>query len=448
MKYYEKFLKERGFNVYYIEAISDLSDIRNLIPYLNKKGVEMIYFIDPVDNWLEKRIVSISESLNIKIKKVDSPSFINTSNSLKVFFGGKNHYLQTSFYIQQRRNLNLLISDGKPQGGKWTFDKENRQKIPKNFVLPKIVFPQLDNYYQEAIDYIEKNFSSNYGSVNTNFLFPYNFTQAKNWFRTFLVERLCNFGKYQDAIIKEENVLHHSLISPLLNSGLLTPLYVVSETLKYFQKNEKNIPINSVEGFIRQIIGWREFIRGVYEYKGSYQRTRNFWNFKNKLPNSFWYGTTKIEPVDLTIIKVLNTAYCHHIERLMILGNFMLLCEINPNEVYKWFMTLFIDSYDWVMVPNVYGMSQFADGGVMSTKPYISSSNYLMKMSNYQKGKWQEIWDGLFWRFIVKYKDFFDKNIRLGILLKNYEKMPSDKKKFLMANANQYIRKIGEEKIA
>ncbi|MFZ1572803.1 MAG: FAD-binding domain-containing protein [Candidatus Kapaibacterium sp.] len=146
-----------------------------------------------------------------------------------------------------------------------------------------------------------------------------------------------------------------------------------------------DVGLNSIEGFIRQIIGWREFIRGVYVFKGTQERSRNFWNFKNKIPTSFYTGTTGIEPIDNTIKKLIATGYCHHIERLMILGNFMLLCEFDPNEVYKWFMELFIDSYDWVMVPNVYGMSQFADGGLMATKPYISGSSYVLKMSNFKK---------------------------------------------------------------
>ena len=167
--------------------------------------------------------------------------------------------------------------------------------------------------------------------------------------------------------------------------------------------------MNSCEGLIRQIIGWREFIRGVYVCKGVEERTKNFWNFTRPIPNSFYDGTTGIQPLDDTINKINLTGYANHIERLMIIGNFMLLCEFHPDHVYRWFMELFIDSYDWVMVPNVYGMSQFADGGLMSTKPYISSSNYILKMSNYKKGDWCETWDALFWNFMNNQRDFFSK---------------------------------------
>ena len=165
-----------------------------------------------------------------------------------------------------------------------------------------------------------------------------------------------------------------------MNVGFISPNKVISRSIDFSNKN--NIPINSTEGFVRQILGWREFIRGVYISKGSYERSLNFWKFKRKIPVSFYTGNTGIEPIDISIKKVLKTGYLHLIERLMVLGNFMLLCEFDPDEVYRWFMELFIDSYDWVMVPNVYGMSQFADGGLMSTKPYISGSNYIYKMSD------------------------------------------------------------------
>ena len=227
----------------------------------------------------------------------------------------------------------------------------------------------------------------------------------------------------------------------MMNVGLLSPQFVIDEALQFASKHE--IPLNSLEGFIRQIIGWREFIRSVYELKGSKERTRNFWGFTRKIPASFWNGTTGIEPIDLTIKKVLETGYCHHIERLMVLGNFMLLCEFDPDEVYRWFMELFIDAYDWVMVPNVYGMSQFADGGLMSSKPYISGSNYLMKMSNYPKGEWQEVWDALFWNFLDNQRAFFLKNPRLSMLVRTFDKWDDNKKKSMYTTANKYLSSLG-----
>jgi deoxyribodipyrimidine photolyase-related protein len=236
---------------------------------------------------------------------------------------------------------------------------------------------------------------------------------------------LRDFGPYEDAIVKKEIVLHHSVLTPMLNVGLISPREVIDFTLQFASANE--VPMNSLEGFIRQVLGWREYIRMVYEWKGRIERTRNYWGFNKKIPMAFWMGTTGIEPLDDTIRKVRETGYCHHIERLMVVGNYMLLNEFDPDEVYRWFMELFIDAYDWVMVPNVYGMSQFADGGLMATKPYISGSNYIMKMSNYPKGAWQAKWDALFWRFMDKHRAFFLRNPRLGMLIKMYDKMPKEK---------------------
>ncbi|MGY8953273.1 MAG: FAD-binding domain-containing protein, partial [Flavobacteriales bacterium] len=177
-----------------------------------------------------------------------------------------------------------------------------------------------------------------------------------------------------------------------------------------------------------------------YESRGSEERTLNFWKFKKKIPASFYDGTTGIPPIDQTIKKVLRTGYCHHIERLMVLGNFMMLCEFDPDEVYRWFMELFIDAYDWVMVTNIYGMSQFADGGLMATKPYISGSNYLMKMSNYKKGEWQDVWDGLFWRFMHTHRDFFLSNPRLRMLIRMFDKMSIEKREKHIINAEAYLQ--------
>ncbi|MEZ4782428.1 MAG: FAD-binding domain-containing protein, partial [Flavobacteriaceae bacterium] len=260
------------------------------------------------------------------------------------------------------------------------------------------------------------------------------------WFHQFLEFRFHEFGVYEDAIVKSNHILNHSLLSPLINTGLLNPNDVIQKAIDYAKAHE--VPINSVEGFVRQIVGWREFIRGVYEVKGTEERTKNFWNFTRTLPKSFYNGTTGIEPVDTTIKNILKTGYVHHIERLMILGNFMVLCEIHPDDVYKWFMELFIDAYDWVMVPNVYGMSLYADGGLMSTKPYISSSNYIMKMSNYKKGSWQDIWDGLFWMFMDKHRDFFITNPRLKMLISNFDTMDKAQQELHFKNATSFLQTL------
>jgi len=441
MKFYEKFLKENSYNVEYIEAKVANSDVRKLIKKLADDEISEIHCTEVTDNWLGKRIEKAAGEFSIKISWYKSPMFLNSRKELKSYFGDSKKFSHAQFYIDQRKKRNILLNDNdKPIGGKWSFDAENRKKYPKGKSPPKIEFPAQNDWVKEAREYVKSNYSENYGNSGEQIRYSVTFDEAKDWFRQFLENRFQDFGKYEDAIVEKENILHHTVLTPMLNAGLLTPQYVIDTALDYADEND--IPLNSLEGFVRQVMGWREFIRAVYEFKGTEERNRNFWNFKRKIPESFWKAETGVEPLDKIIQKVWDTAYAHHIERLMVLGNFMLLCEFDPDEVYRWFMEMFIDAYDWVMVPNVYGMSQFADGGLMATKPYISGSNYLMKMSDFSTGDWQKTWDGLFWRFMHVHRDFFKKNPRLKMLLTTFDKMNDDKRKAHLENADRFLNNL------
>ena len=442
MKFFQTYLEKNGAKVMYIESGDDLADIRNFQTEIRKENITEINVISPSDDWLERRLKKVSQ--NIQLHIFDSPQFINNKSDLAKFFNlQKKFYFQTAFYKQERIRLNILMTkDGKPEGEKWTFDAENRKKYPKNQAPPFIHFPETSEFWKEAIHYTEEKFSNNPGEITENRLYPISHQESEIWLDQFLDYRFHDFGVYEDAIVQKESYLNHSILSPLINSGLLQPIEVVNKTLIFAQKNK--IPLNSLEGFIRQIIGWREFIHGMYLYKGRFSRTQNFFNFTRKIPKSFYDGTTGILPIDETIKKVLKTGYCHHIERLMVLGNFMLLCEFDPKEVYKWFMELFIDAYDWVMVPNIYGMSQFADGGTFATKPYLSGSNYLKKMSDYPSGDWEKIWDGLFWRFVGIQEEFFKKNPRVSMMHYSFQKMDSEKKEAHLYNANEFLKSLDE----
>lgn len=437
MKSYEQVLKENGLHVRYIETTTSEADCRQLLKGLKNRGNTTLVYRDTIDDWLEKRIQKTSSQLGITIEKHPTLSFIINDDSFE-HFANKKRILQAEFYKQQRLKQGILITaDKQAIGGKWSFDEDNRKKYPKGSVPPVVVFPKQSAIDKAALAYVEKYFQNNPGQLDEEWNYPTTTVEAKKFFQQFLEQRFALFGDYEDALLQNESILHHSVISPMLNVGLITPSFVITATLDYAQQHE--IALNTVEGFIRQILGWREFIRKIYEWKGIEERTKNYWGFKRKLPASFWNGTTGIAPIDSCIKKVIQTGYAHHIERLMVLGNFMLLCEFDPNEVYKWFMTFFIDGYDWVMVPNVYGMSQFADGGLMATKPYISGSNYLMKMGDYKKGPWTEIWDALFWRFMHTHRDFFLSNPRLSMLVRTFDKMPEDKKNKYLQIAEQYL---------
>ncbi|MDP2176576.1 MAG: cryptochrome/photolyase family protein [Bacteroidota bacterium] len=427
MKYYEKYLKENGILVEYIQAIDKISDVKELIKTFDISNTDSLHNYDVCDNWLDKKIKKTCHAMNLNYQQHTSPMFINNEADISSYFRDKSKFFQTDFYIQQRKKFSILLDEQqKPIGGKWSFDADNRLKYPKDKTPPYVTFPNLNEFYKEAIAYVNTHFAHHYGEINLKIVYPSTHSESDNWLIQFFETRWADFGQYEDAIVGDELVLNHSLLTPIMNIGLLTPMQLIEASLRYAEQH--NIPFNSLEGFIRQIIGWREFIRGVYVVKGTEERTCNYWQFHKKIPTSFYNGTTGIEPIDTVIKKVLKTGYCHHIERLMILGNFMLLNEYHPDEVYQWFMEMFVDAYDWVMVPNVYGMSQFADGGLMSSKPYISGSSYVLKMSHYKKGAWCDTWDALFWEFMNKQRPFFSSNPRLGMLLKTYDKMSEDKK--------------------
>ncbi len=441
MKFYESYLQSKNVEVVYIDALNELADVRKLIPYLKTQGIKSFEYIDTTDYWLELRINHFSEAHNIQAVKKATAMFLNTPTEIADYFADKKRMFQTDFYKHQRQIRNILLErNQEPIGGKWSFDEDNRLKYPKGKTPPAVDFIVSNPFADEAIAYTQAHFSANYGELTNAIFYPNNFIDSEAWLHSFFKTRFAEFGAYEDAIVSKEHILNHGVLTPLLNTGLLTPKYVIDEALQYASNQE--IPLNSLEGFIRQIIGWREFIRAVYELKGREERTKNYWGFTRKIPASFWNGTTGIEPVDITIKKVLATGYCHHIERLMVLGNFMLLCEFDPDDVYRWFMEMFIDAYDWVMVPNVYGMSQFADGGLMATKPYISGSNYLMKMSDYKKGAWQTVWDGLFWRFMHTHRSFFLKNPRLSMLVRSFDNMPESKQQAHLNNAEGFLASV------
>lgn len=417
LKNFEKVLREKGFKTCYVEE-----DVEK---FFKKLDISSIHVVEFDDIELSKRIRQFAKRCKIQIEIYPTPGFLTSSEEFLTLFKGKKHFSFQTFYIFQRRKLGLLLDDlGKPIGGKWSFDVENRKKLPKQIRAPAAVKFTQTKEVKEAISYIQKKYSDNPGIVES-FNYPTTHALAKKALRDFLKNRLVRFGEYEDAIAQNGEVLFHSCLSSVLNIGLLTPQQVVRETIE-FSKTHK-IPINSLEGFIRQLIGWREFVRGIYHAVGSKQKKGNFFNHSRKIPESFYQGSTGIDPIDAMIKKLQKSGYLHHIERLMVMGNFFLLCRISPNEVYRWFMELFIDAYDWVMVPNVYGMSQYADGGMMTTKPYFSGSNYILKMSDFRRGDWCEIWDALFWNFLIQHEKFFSRNPRWKVLYQLARKKKQDR---------------------
>lgn len=412
MKYYEKYLQSHQIDVKYFEDDS----------YLEKYKNEKIFIYDVVDDWLLKKIKN--NFLDLTIYK--SPNFLDPDDDNRFFH---------KYYINRRKQLNLFIDeDQKPFGGKWSFDAQNRKKLPKKHSTPAVL-SYSNRYIEEAIVYCER--FSTIGSCE-QFYYPITFDEAFANLNYFLRNKFENYGTYQDAIVKEKSFLYHANISSSFNIGLLS----LNDILKAVEQYD--VAYNSKEGFVRQIIGWREFMLTVYKNNHIKLRTANYFEFSKKIPQKLLSGNSGLLPVDDSMQKLHKTAYNHHIERLMILGNIFLLLEITPDEVYEFFMASYIDAYDWVMIGNVYGMSGFSDGGSITTKPYISSSNYIIKMSSdYKKSEaWSAIWDGLYWRFLDKYQNLFQNNHRMKMQLALLKKMDPLKLEEHKKNANAFIKSI------
>lgn len=439
MKYYQHYLEQKGYHVTYIDSLHAHAAIGDCIKWFHSRQVHELHYADTDDYLLERRINRYCRQYEITTQSYANPGFINTPDEVADFFDNRKRYFMQDFYIYQRKTRQILTEQNGPAGGHWSYDQDNRKKIPKGERIPDIRYPRANAWLKEAIDHVQQHYPDNPGDA-AHFRYPVTHQQAEHWLEQFLEERFQQFGVYEDAIVQTESILYHSMLTPALNIGLLLPMQILNKALDMAPAYK--VPINSLEGFVRQILGWREFMRILYRREGNKQRTTNFWDHERPLPAGFYSGTTGIPPIDQTIHKLLKYGYTHHIERLMLLGNFMLLCELHPDSVYQWFMELYIDAYDWVMVPNVYGMSQFADGGLMSTKPYISSSNYVLKMSNYPKGEWCTVWDGLFWRFLHKHREFLGENQRLGMLVTMLDKMEKNVLKAHLHHAEQFLGKL------
>lgn len=403
--------RQRSQKVQYISSkqMERTSDIAGI---LKRLGIDSVRYVDPCDDWLSTRLSAALKEQSIQEKVLEDPHFLTPTSEIEDYTAGKRKLFFTKFYIAQRNRLGVLLeNDGEPVGGKWSFDPENRKKLPKAIRVPDTPCVAETESIRQARQYVRRNFPDAVGT-DAEFNYPTDHETAATWLAEFVHQRLASFGDYEDSISEKHEVLFHSVLTPMLNIGLLSPHQVLDAALA----QAGQIPLNSLEGFVRQVIGWREFVRLVYLTLGRQQRSQNFWGFTQEIPRAFYEASTGIEPVDHVIRKVLRTGYCHHIERLMILGNFLLLCEVHPDAVYRWFMELFIDAYDWVMVPNVYGMSQYADGGLMTTKPYLSGSSYVRKMSDFKRGPWCDVWDALYWRFVDRHVNFFAGNPRLAVM--------------------------------
>ena len=439
-RYAEK-LRSRGYNVEVYAYAARRGLAEELFDTLAKGGTTEVVVVDPVDFSATRRLRSASSQNGLPVRMLQNPGFLNAPSDNAAWAQGRKRWFMAEFYKSQRRRLDVLMENNEPLGGQWSFDEDNRKKVPKSKLREIPAIPSINRHPMdlEARESIEKEFPGAIGALD-RLIYPTSHEDAQEWLQAFLKERFGLFGPYEDAVVQGESWLWHSVLTPALNIGLITPRQVIDEALAHAALHD--VPLNSLEGFVRQIIGWREFMRATYEDMGVQMRTRNHWRHTRAMPRSFYEATTGIDPIDDVIGRVLETGYCHHIERLMLLGGFMFLCEIDPDDVYRWFMEMFVDSYDWVMVPNAYAMSQHADGGLITTKPYFSGSNYVRKMSHWPKGPWADVWDGLYWRFIFKHQSALAKNPRWAMMCRTAAKMPEETRVKHLHNAETFLERL------
>ncbi len=442
MRSFRDALLERGVAVRYCELPEslDCSFWQRLAAEL--AGQAELRVAEIADRRFEARLQRFCQEQAVALTVLPSPAFLESVAESRAWFEGRRRPLMKSFYERQRRRLGLLLeADGTPTGGRWSFDAENRRRLPKGYLEPPLPTVPASPHEPAVRALIGRHFASHPGELGLLWI-PYNHPQAQAWLHCFLEERLAGFGPYEDALSQSHDTLHHSLLSPLINTGLLTPAAVIAACLDRAasrQASGEPVPIASLEGFVRQLIGWREFVRGIDRVHGERQASSNFWNHQRQLAPCWDDGSTGLPPLDQAIKRVNRLGYNHHIERLMVISALMLLCEVHPGAVHRWFMERYLDSYEWVMGPNVYGMGQMSDGGIFATKPYICGSNYILKMGDYKRGPWCEIWDGLYWRFIERHRTFFQANPRLSMMVHLLDRIEPARRQGLSAAADAFL---------
>lgn len=449
-------LKASNHNVIYLN-LNDQNNlqsfeenIKNLVAVHNFTHFE---YQLPDEYRVDLDLKKLCTTLSITSSVVDSEHFFTTRNELGDFFEGKKTFLLESFYRAMRKKHHVLMEGEKPLTGQWNYDGENRKKLPKNHkpIAPLVFDTDVSAVYNEIV----KTTIKTVGSIDVqNFVWPINRAQSLALLDFFATECLQLFGSYQDAMTPNEWSLYHSRISFSMNVKMISPKEVIDRCLEEWQKRSDEIEFNQLEGFVRQIIGWREYMRGVYWNKMPDYAHLNFFNNQEKLPEWFWTGKTKMNCLKDAISQSLNYAYAHHIQRLMITGNFALLAGVHPDEVDYWYLGIYIDAFEWVEITNTRGMSQFADGGIVGTKPYVSSAAYIDKMSDYcgtcfykkalKTGEKSCPFNSLYWNFYDRNEDKLGKNPRISMMYSVWRKMKPEDKTALLNQADYYLKNINE----
>ncbi|MFN4233293.1 MAG: cryptochrome/photolyase family protein [Bacteroidia bacterium] len=454
MRHFAEELKNRGHKVIYIK-LDDKDNTQslsnNLYHIIQSHQIKHFEYLLPDEYRLDVQLKDFCAQLKISSKAFDTEHFYTTRKELSDFFKGKITFLMESFYRHMRKKHAVLMDGNEPIGGKWNYDAENRKKLPEKFSVPT---PKIfKRNVKELVEVLKNQHLKTIGNIDEdNFIWPVTRDENLEQLNYFAKNLLPLFGTYQDAMTTQSWSVYHSRLSFGMNVKLISPKEVVERCIEEWERRPKEISLSQIEGFVRQIIGWREYMRGIYWAKMPEYRELNFFNNTSKLPAWYWNANTKMNCLHHAIKQSLDYAYAHHIQRLMITGNFALLAGINPDEVDKWYLGIYIDAIEWVEITNTRGMSQFADGGIVGTKPYVSSAAYIDKMSNYCKGcyydKTQKTgeracpFNSLYWNFYDRNRKLLEKNPRIGMMYKVWDKMQPSAKAELLQQAEKYLNEI------
>lgn len=455
MENFAGLLNGKGFETLYLrldnpENKQNFSD--NLGYLIHTFGIAEFHYQLPDEYRLDQELKNFCSSLQITSRTFDTEHFYTSRAELGDFFSGKKELLMESFYRAMRLKHHILLDDSNdPQGDKWNFDVDNRKKLPKNHkpYLPLLFKNDVSTHYER----IKNAGTQTIGNIDPKHLpWPIDRSQSLKLLHYFCENCLPLFGTFQDAMHTEEWSLYHSRLSFSMNTKLISPIEVVNSAVQHWRENKKSIAMNQIEGFVRQILGWREYMRGIYWMKMPEFEEMNFFDHNRKLPNWYWTGKTSMNCLKHAITQSLENAYAHHIQRLMITGNFALLAGINPDEVDFWYLGIYIDAIQWVEITNTRGMSQYADGGVIGSKPYSATANYIHKMSNYcdsckydRKDKIGENscpFNSLYWDFHDRNREKLGKNHRLSMVYRIWDKMDAGLKSAVLKRASNYLKNL------
>lgn len=449
MRHFKLELEDKGFVVEYVrlEDEGNLGSICGEVKrVLDRGGFEKFVMVEPSEYRLLVQIKKLQQELDIKFELLEDDRFLASKEFFADWAKGKKELRMEFFYRLMRKKYDILMTQSNPVGGKWNYDAQNR-KVPKDKldIAKKLGF-EPDEITRQVIDLVQRRFADHFGVLD-GFDFAVSSKQALEVFDNFIKYRLVNFGDYQDAMIEGEPWMFHSHISFYLNIGLLEPLELIKKVESQYYQNK--VSLNAVEGFIRQVLGWREYVRGIYNLAMPKYKELNFFEAKNPLPEFFWTGNTKMNCLKNCVLETKQNAYAHHIQRLMVLGNFALIAAIDPKYVNEWFMIVYADAFEWVELPNVSGMILFADGGFLASKPYAAGGSYINKMSNYCKNCHYDVkqkngskacpFNYLYWDFLMRNYDKLKDNQRLRMIYSTLKKMDVNKIEMIKNDSKEFL---------